>query len=79
MSGKKSRDKGCRTERAIVNLLKDSGIPAERVPLSGSVKGSFGGDVIISGDNDGNGKQKIEIKCRANGFNRLYAWLEDNV
>ena len=73
MSGKKSRDKGCRTERSIVNTFKDAGIPAERVPLSGAVHGSFGGDIIIGDD-----KQKAEVKCRTNGFKKLYSWLEDN-
>ena len=36
---KKSRVKGQRNEHAIVNLLKDAGIQAERVPLSGAAGG----------------------------------------
>ncbi len=36
MSGRHSRDKGGRTERAIVNALRASGIAAVRVPLSGA-------------------------------------------
>lgn len=34
--GKLSRDKGARVEREIVNLHRKIGVPAERVPLSGS-------------------------------------------
>ena len=33
MSGRRSRSKGARTERGIVNALKASGIAAVRVPL----------------------------------------------
>jgi hypothetical protein len=32
--GRRSRDKGNRTERAIVAFLQDNGFAAERVPLS---------------------------------------------
>ena len=37
MSGRRSRGKGARTERSIVNALKANGIAAARVPLSGAV------------------------------------------
>ena len=43
MSGRRSRSKGVRTERSIVNALKVSGIAAVRVPLSGAVGGRFAG------------------------------------
>ena len=46
MSGRRSRSKGARTERGIVNALKASGIAAVRVPLSGAVGGRFGGDIM---------------------------------
>jgi hypothetical protein len=36
--GKFSRDKGNRVERRMVNMLKESGIPARRVPLSGATE-----------------------------------------
>lgn len=74
MSGKRSRDKGARTERHLVNFLQDSGFAALRVPLSGSVKG-FKGDVempLLGID------RKLEVKCRADGFRELYGWLADN-
>jgi Holliday junction resolvase len=71
--GRTSRDKGNRLERAIVHLLQDHGLAAERVPLSGSAGGSFSGDVttpLIGRD------LTIECKSRAKGFLKLYAWLE---
>jgi Holliday junction resolvase len=66
--GRASRDKGNRAERAIVRYLQERGRAAERVPLSGSAGGSYkipalGRDLVT------------EVKCRANGFRELYAWL----
>jgi len=71
--GRASRDKGNRLERAVVRLLQDRGLGAERIPLSGSADGSFSGDVtppLIGRD------LTIECKSRAKGFIKLYAWLE---
>src|ERR1700730_10414282 len=71
--GRASRDKGNRLERAVVRLLQDRGLGAERIPLSGSAGGSFSGDVttpLIGRD------LTIECKSRANGFLKLYSWLE---
>ena len=45
--GRASRQKGDRTERAIVRLLQEHGFAAERVPLSGSARGRFSGDVSM--------------------------------
>jgi hypothetical protein len=59
MSGRRSRDKGNRTERAIVRLLQALGIAASAdisMPLLGS---------------DG----AVEVKCRAAGFTQIYDWL----
>jgi Holliday junction resolvase len=39
MSGRRSRSKGVRVERSIVNALQATGIGAVRVPLSGAVDG----------------------------------------
>jgi Holliday junction resolvase len=71
--GRASRDKGNRLERAVVRLLQNHGLAAERIPLSGSAGGSFSGAVttpLIGRD------LTIECKSRANGFLKLYAWLE---
>ena len=47
--GRASREKGNRTERAIVRLLQEHGFAAERVPLSGAARGRFGGDETKGG------------------------------
>jgi hypothetical protein len=71
--GRASREKGNRTERAIVRLLQERGLAGERVPLSGAARGRFGGDISVPAlGRDLRG----EAKCRGNGFNRLYDWLE---
>ena len=71
--GRRSRDKGNRTERAIVAFLQNSGFAAERVPLSGSAGGKYVGDVTIPLP----GRDMCaEVKVRAHGFGQLYAWLD---
>jgi Holliday junction resolvase len=70
--GRASRQKGNRTERAIVRLLQERGFAAERVPLSGAARGSFGGDVsvpLLGID------RRVEVKVREDGFRELYKWL----
>lgn len=70
--GRRSRDKGDRTERALVKYLQQVGFAAERVPLSGSARGRFGGDLsvpLLGID------RRAEAKCRADGFRELYRWL----
>ena len=72
--GRAARQKGNRTERALVRLLCSHGFAAERVPLSGAARGRFGGDVsvpLLGVD------RRVEVKARANGFVRFYAWLGD--
>ena len=72
MSGRRSRAKGVRTERGIVNALKASGIAAVRVPLSGAVGGRFAGDIVLPLM----GRDLcVEVKARADGFRELYSWL----
>ena len=71
--GRKSRDKGNRLERAIVRLLQDAGLGAERVPLSGSAGGSYCGDIsvpLLGRD------LTVECKARKDGFRELYTWLD---
>jgi len=69
---KKSRVKGQRNEQAIVALLREAGIQAERVPLSGAAGGSFVGDILVDGE-------RFEAKIRASGFKQIYEWLGDHV
>ena len=67
--GRQSRDKGARTERAIVRLLQDRGFAAEKV----SRMYQPGEDVSVPFD----GKDlRVEVKCRRDGFKQLYKWLE---
>ena len=77
MSGRAPKLKGNRGERAFVNFLHERGIAAERVPLSGSMGGSFSGDVrvwTVFSD------WLFEGKLRKNGFKQLYHWLSpDNI
>lgn len=67
--GKSQRDKGARNERLFVADAQAAGLDAERIPLSGAVKGSFAGDVRVSG-------YLGEVKVRGDGFKELYRWLE---
>lgn len=74
--GRRSRDKGNRAERAIVQFLQDRGLAAERVPLSGAAGGSYVGDISIPV----RGRDLcIEVKVRARGFQQLYQWLDGPV
>jgi hypothetical protein len=64
MSGRRSKQKGNRTEREFAKL-----IGGERVPLSGAVGGKYSGDVIGLG-------LTWECKARKDGFKQLYKWLD---
>ena len=72
MSGRRSRSKGARRERELVQLLVAAGIDAKRVPLSGAVEG-FKGDILL-------GELRAEVKARASGegFKTLERWLAGN-
>jgi Holliday junction resolvase len=73
MSGRRSRSKGARTERGVVNALKASGVAAIRVPLSGAAGGRFAGDIVLPLM----GRDLcVEVKARAHGFRELYSWLD---
>ncbi len=75
MSGRRSRSKGARTERSIVNALQASGIAAVRVPLSGAAAAGdrFAGDIVLPLL----GRDLcVEVKARADGFRELYCWLD---
>ncbi len=72
MSGKSPRQKGDRLEREVVKLLEAAGIPAKRVPLSGSARG-YPGDITAT--LPGLGEACLECKSRKD-FKTLHAWLE---
>jgi hypothetical protein len=70
MSSRRSRDKGARTERAIVRLLQAQGIAATKT--SGMC--TPGADIsmpLLGSD------RAVEVKCRATGFRQLYDWLNN--
>jgi hypothetical protein len=72
MSGSRSRAKGARTERSIVNLPQGRGIAAVRVLLSGAVGGRLAGDIVLPLL----GRDLcVEVDARAEGFRELYSWL----
>jgi Holliday junction resolvase len=68
MSGRRSRNKGNRTERAIVRLLQEQGIAATKI--SGMYKPGADISMPLLGSD-----RTVEVKCRAAGFSRLYDWL----
>ncbi len=66
-----SRAKGDRFELQCVNRLKELGLEAQRVPLSGAAGGMFGSDIIVNG-------RKIECKTRKRFIGQFLGWLEGN-
>jgi hypothetical protein len=71
----RSKQKGDRDERALVDAAKAAGLRARRVPLSGAVA-DFKGDVEIITDNR---LWTAECKHRAEGFRQIYGWLADYI
>ena len=63
--GKASRDKGLRRERALVEIHKQSGIAAERVPLSGATRyRGNGADIDIYARGQSEPPLIAEVKAR---------------
>ncbi|MEM9762131.1 MAG: hypothetical protein AAF968_06430 [Pseudomonadota bacterium] len=76
--GRPSRDKGARRERELVRRLKDSGIHAERVPLSGAAGGTFSGDVdVYASGHDAPFVAELKARKNGEGFKTLEGWLGD--
>ncbi|AFV76355.1 hypothetical protein Theos_1319 [Thermus oshimai JL-2] len=71
MKGKAPKRKGSRVEREVLALLREAGLEARRVPLSGSAPG-YPGDLEV--DIPGLGKVLVEVKARKRVA--LEAWLE---
>lgn len=78
MMGKAQREKGMRYERETVNRLREAGIAAERVPLSGmgheAAGGEFAGDIVLPLMGE---RVRFEAKKKkeAGGFALLYRWI----
>ncbi|WP_103730203.1 hypothetical protein [Novosphingobium sp. HII-3] len=71
MSGRHSRNKGANYERELVNALRDRGLTAQRVPLSGATEYAKG-DVEVTAGFDGKTIFRGECKRRS----ALPAWIE---
>jgi Holliday junction resolvase len=69
------RQKGDRFERDCIHQLKELGVQAERVPLSGSAGGSFTGDIRIDLPLT---TLEIECKTRARAWKDLFDWLKND-
>ena len=76
--GKMSRSKGQRIERQALARLRDFGLDADRVPLSGAAGGRYADDLVIYTDTH---DYRCEVKGRATGtgFARLYDWMESAI
>jgi hypothetical protein len=71
VKGKAPKRKGSRVEREVLALLKEAGLEARKVPLSGSAPG-YPGDLEV--ELPGLGKVVVEVKARKRVA--LEAWLE---
>jgi hypothetical protein len=78
--GSKSKQKGNRGERRIAALLREAGLIADRVPMSGALKflgrayrGDVQLDLALLSD-----PLVCEVKSYKNKFGQLYAWLGDD-
>ena len=74
MGGKASRDKGANFEREVVNWHKVRNVDAERIPLSGAVKGNYSGDLKIGPEQ----ALLAECKRRARAWQDLYDALDQD-
>ena len=73
--GKAAKTKGSRTERELVNLLKEEGHDAKRIPGSGAYNFNYSGgnlkaDVLV--ERRGQAGIKIECKSRKTEFRKIY-------
>jgi len=66
--------KGASFEREVVNWHLEKGVPAERIPLSGAVKGNYSGDLKIGPEQ----ALLAECKRRARAWQDLYDALDQD-
>lgn len=76
------RDKGARRERQVVELHREIGVKAERVPLSGAMpfRNTEKSDVDVYARGPDAAPFVTEVKARGNGggFITLERWLGEN-
>jgi Holliday junction resolvase len=70
VSGRRSRDKGARTERAIARVLQANGFVAVKISRAYQA----GHDIVL---NLGGRALCVEVKARADGFRGLYSWFHE--
>jgi Holliday junction resolvase len=72
-----NKRRGTEFENTIVRKLAEKGIPAERVPLSGSIGGKYSDDIDLFPETEH--KYKAECKKRKNGegFKVIENWIGD--
>lgn len=78
---KYERNKGARIEREIVNLHKELGMRAERVPLSGATRYMDEGhdiNIYVAGRNEGPFVAEVKARASGAGFTLLERWLSDH-
>ena len=79
LMGSPSRDKGMRVERKIVDLHREIGIKAERVPLSGAMTfrntGSTDVDVYPLGPDAAPFVCEVKARGTGGGFVTIERWL----
>lgn len=74
--GKKSRDKGARSERQLRDeLIRQGWQDVRRVPLSGAVKTSLAYQDDVVGTAPDGKEYRFENKARATGFDPIYKLL----
>ncbi len=75
------RRKGVERERALVNLHRELGIHAERVPLSGAARyqgGNHDIDVYPFGLDAGALIGEVKARKNGEGFKTIESWLGEN-
>ena len=81
MSGARHRRKGSRVERELVQLHKDNGVWAERVPLSGAARyrgGNHDLDIYCFGSDWPPLTGECKARKNGGGFAVLEKWLGTN-
>lgn len=78
---KMSRNKGARVEREIVQMHRDLGVHAEKVPGSGALRyqGNAGDvDLYLFGADDEPVKCEVKARASGTGFKTLEGWMGEH-
>lgn len=69
-----NKQRGDRFERQVVSLLRNAGIEANRVPLSGALGGEYSGDI----KSPRLGIIECKIRDSQRGYTQIIEWLGNN-